>query len=1091
LKKVYKKPLKDNYKSLGLIYKSKAMHSILRFSIFSMCLMFLNMLSVKAQWEQITSFQGGNPTVSITESANKLIGIGQKGLYLADKTTRIWQEVPLFNQITMYSVAAKNDTLFVVHQGFDIFARLYVSASYDEGNTWETPWFLANGWGASPKVAFVNQQIIVAGYMDNLDCLRKSLDYGQTWITEVYPPGFEVIPKVLDVNETHILYHVANSIDTSDVYSYDVASGSWHAIPNTSETYNEPGAQIFNNRIYAKAETSSSFTIYSTALDGSDVQMLYSDTNVYGNYGFFESNGQMVLIFDDPLTPFGAVDFYISTDTAQTFTYQNTFTIPYTMDIFLGIWPLESGELIVGGERLHILPSDYQSYEEITDGFIVKNVVCVTSVNNTLYASANVTAFGKSEDNGLSFEDISAENKYPMGGILHQGDTIFYESGDNQTYYRFYRSYDNGVTYESFPFGGPDLSYSLSNQKSAFLNNKIYTIFGESIDIPVLLMSDDFGETWSTIQCPTVWPGILHVANGSLYLYAEDLYRFNEQNNTWTNLNSPLENSLITSNYDRKLRTIGNNLWMVNNENESVTLLSDGVTWINTGITLFDVAQVGNIVYGLSDTMMYASADYGQTWQSTGVPVPPGMNTKMVNHLSELFVYGGYNTSIWKIAAPQFVSGLVYYDNNGNGNYDNGEPGVPEILIHSENSETYAMSGPTGSFILSYAGEEDQITVEVNNVNYMADPSSITVNGIEEIFIGIKIIGTVSDLTTDAVLNAPFRPGFSTSVSLLVRNLGNVEQGGELTFTLPENVSFTTASVAPTSQTANVLSWTIGELATFEMQHIQVELLTNVSAVLGDTATFVVNINSTVTDDNLANDSVTNESIIVGSYDPNDKACSRGELLTPTQLSISNEFEYLIRFQNTGTYYAENVVIKDTISDYFDLATLRIIGASDTMHVTFDDGQLVNFNFPNIFLLDSTTNEPLSHGFVKYAIRLKPGLELGSVIQNTAYIYFDFNAPIITNTAETVFDLPSGLDLNDTDMHVLVYPNPTNATLKLIEYANQTVSVTLTDLSGKVVARQMCVNGELDLSSLRSAVYLGVIKGENGQQTRRFKVVKI
>lgn len=79
-----------------------------------------------------------------------------------------------------------------------------------------------------------------------------------------------------------------------------------------------------------------------------------------------------------------------------------------------------------------------------------------------------------------------------------------------------------------------------------------------------------------------------------------------------------------------------------------------------------------------------------------------------------------------------------------------------------------------------------------------------------------------------------------------------------------------------------------------------------------------------------------------------------------------------------------------------------------------------------------------------------------------------------------------------TSMEITVfYPNPTNATLKLIEFMNQTVSVTLTDLSGKVVATQMCVNGELDLSSLRSAVYLGVIKGENGQQTRRFKVVKM
>jgi uncharacterized repeat protein (TIGR01451 family) len=760
------------------------------------------------------------------------------------------------------------------------------------------------------------------------------------------------------------------------------------------------------------------------------------------------------------------------------------------MNFYQRNWHLDSGELIVGGECLFLIPINFQSYEEITDGFVIKNVDYLTSINSSIYALKGVVAFGKSENNGLSFEDISANNNYPLGGILHRGDTIFYVTADEQTYYRFNRSYDNGATYESFPFGEPDYYIGYSTQKSAFLNNKIYILLEDQFSLPILLMSADFGETWTTIPLSTTWPGILHVVNGSLYLFGEDLYRFDEQNTTWTDLNSPSASGFNPFISICKMRTIGNNLWMLNDENVSALLLSDGVTMINSGLNIYDVTQIGNIVYGLSDSFILASSDFGLTWVSTGIQAPPGGNNKIESHESELYIYGGYNTSIWKIAAPQFVSGLVYYDANSNGIYETGEPGVPNVLIHSENSETFAMSGPLGSFILNYTGIEDQLTVEIDNNIYTVAPQTITVSGIEEVFFGINVNGTVADLQTDAVLNSPFRPGFSSSVTVMVRNLGNVVQGGELSFTLPEQATFMNASVNPSSETDSTVTWTIGDLNAFETRYINMQLLTDVTAALGDTAVLEFNLNAANSDNNLDNNSVTNASIIVGAYDPNDKTCYRGELVTPSQLSSNNEFEYLIRFQNTGTFYAENVVIQDTISSYFDLTSLRIIATSDTMNVTFGEDNLVNFNYPLIFLPDSTTNEPESHGFVKYAIRTKPNLELGTVLRNTAYIYFDFNEPIITNTTETLYDLPSSIELNE-EQKVLVYPNPTNATIKLIGYSDQTITISLSDLSGKLVSLKNCVNGELDLSELNQGVYLGTIQAAQGQSARRFKVVKM
>jgi len=66
----------------------------------------------------------------------------------------------------------------------------------------------------------------------------------------------------------------------------------------------------------------------------------------------------------------------------------------------------------------------------------------------------------------------------------------------------------------------------------------------------------------------------------------------------------------------------------------------------------------------------------------------------------------------------------------------------------------------------------------------------------------------------------------------------------------------------------------------------------------------------------------------VGSYDPNDKQAfpvGHGPLHFITD---STDLEYMIRFQNTGTDTAFNIVIRDTISPYLNIQTLRPSTAS-------------------------------------------------------------------------------------------------------------------------------------------------------------------
>ena len=155
-------------------------------------------------------------------------------------------------------------------------------------------------------------------------------------------------------------------------------------------------------------------------------------------------------------------------------------------------------------------------------------------------------------------------------------------------------------------------------------------------------------------------------------------------------------------------------------------------------------------------------------------------------------------------------------------------------------------------------------------------------------------------------------------------------------------------------------------------------------------------------------------SVINCAYDPNDK-------LVYPQRNPEDGFEvnytlfdepllYTIRFQNTGTDTAFNIVIRDQLSTDLDWTTFEPGSASHPYEATLHEDGLLEFHFRNILLPDSIVNEPASHGFVNFTINVKEGVDENTAIQNSAGIYFDFNPPIITNTVENVlvteFPLP-------------------------------------------------------------------------------------
>ncbi len=203
-------------------------------------------------------------------------------------------------------------------------------------------------------------------------------------------------------------------------------------------------------------------------------------------------------------------------------------------------------------------------------------------------------------------------------------------------------------------------------------------------------------------------------------------------------------------------------------------------------------------------------------------------------------------------------------------------------------------------------------------------------------------------------------------------------------------------ALTPNNTIGNVLTYNVADfgLVSYDSS-FNFNILVDTTATLGSQICIQVSISTPASEINYNNNLLSQCFTVVGSFDPNDKTAFPNATL---DISGDRWLTYTIRFQNTGTASAEHIFITDTLSASLDWSTFNLLSYShQPLTQVYNDG-LVKFSFPHINLPDSNSNEAASHGYVQYKIRAKDSLSIGSLIENTANIFFDFNAPVITNT---------------------------------------------------------------------------------------------
>ncbi|PQJ32725.1 hypothetical protein BST92_12690 [Nonlabens arenilitoris] len=353
--------------------------------------------------------------------------------------------------------------------------------------------------------------------------------------------------------------------------------------------------------------------------------------------------------------------------------------------------------------------------------------------------------------------------------------------------------------------------------------------------------------------------------------------------------------------------------------------------------------------------------------------------------------------------------------------------------------------------------------------------------------------GTVEDLEVIVVPLEQARPGFDTDYKVVVKNKGNQTASGAVTLDFEEDF-MTLLSTNPTAGNtpSNQLSWSFTGLQPFQMEEYEFTMTLNTPTQTtnplnsNDILTFTGTVTGTGTDAMPADNVMVFDQTVVNSYDPNDKTCLEGETIDPAD--VGEYVHYMIRFENTGTASAINVVIKDEIDlSQFDITTLIPLGGSHDYYTRIREGNVVEFIHEDINL---DFNDATNDGHVLFKIKTLNTLVAGDTFDNTAEIFFDFNFPIITNM-ESVTVMSTASIGETTDSSIKLYPNPAKSFINF-SATNSLESVTIMDINGRTLSQTNftgnSTNQRISLENLSSGIYFVTVKSDLGQKVEKLIV---
>jgi uncharacterized repeat protein (TIGR01451 family) len=455
----------------------------------------------------------------------------------------------------------------------------------------------------------------------------------------------------------------------------------------------------------------------------------------------------------------------------------------------------------------------------------------------------------------------------------------------------------------------------------------------------------------------------------------------------------------------------------------------------------------------------------------------------------------GVNTVISDPACFDHITGYVFLDSNRNCILDAGEQGMnlTNVSATDTNGQVYYANADNSGFY-DIAVLQGIYTVQASLSAYGGLCYTNSCNSsYTDTFItsGLVSAGNNFSMTPSGSFNLSVIPGCTAGAPggtkqywIYYANSG-ASPANNAVVTFIHDPSLTLLSTNPSYSNYNssnhTITWNLGTVP--YTAWTQITMLFNVSPTdsLGSMLFAQAEIDPISGDcnpiDNISNIS----NIVSGSHDPNFKEVSPAGNLSAADTVLT----YTIHFQNDGNAPANTIIIKDTLSPNVNPATV-VPGASSFPGYQFSlSGHgIMTFTFEGINLPD-TSHGSSSEGFVTYTVHTKPNLPLGTEISNTAFIYFDINPAVVTNTTNNErSDIASSIrNINGSTMTVRIAPNPAHGqTLMEFRDATGSMEVSITDPLGSIIAAftTSIKTYILDADALASGVYFYTARDSSG-----------
>ena len=550
------------------------------------------------------------------------------------------------------------------------------------------------------------------------------------------------------------------------------------------------------------------------------------------------------------------------------------------------------------------------------------------------------------------------------------------------------------------------------------------------------------------------------------------LYRVQAQNNNLTSVDF----STIAFQYEPNNLPQANVLDISVNNNVNLNHINLKNGYPNINISL----SSGN----LNNTQQYICVDDNDTYEYYFTTPNPIANTYCS------FTPGGsFNT----------VSGITQFDFDNNGCDSNDIP-VPflgfEVNLNGVTTNSSVFTNNLGNYALftSQQGVYELIP-NLENPSYFTispNPAVVNIPVIDDSTTTqnfcITANGVHPDLEIVIAPIIPARPGFEAEYQIVYKNKGNqvMSQVYGVNFFYNQNLmSFVSATQTPSSIVSGGMSWDFANLMPLESRSINVVMLINAPTAtnpvnIGDVLQFTSSIMPMAGDELTTDNLFQFNQTVVGSYDPNDITCIEGDVVAPSY--IGEYMHYVINFENTGTAAAENVVVKIEVNpNDFDINSLRILESSHNATIKITN-TILEIIFQTIML------DTGGHGNVLLKVKSKENLVTNDIVTKSAKIYFDYNFPILTNDANTTFQVLSN-SIPTKDVAISLYPNPTSSMVN-IKAENTIKSTELYDVQGRLIQINKADSNEvvLDISTYNSGIYFIKVTTDVGSQIK--KIVK-